>query len=82
MTLNQPIFRGGRTWAEIGRAKALVRAGRAQLAGAEQTVLLAAVTAYMDVVRDQAIVESAPAQCRCADRSSSRPPSFSSRSAS
>ena len=57
VTVSQPIFRGGRTWAEIGQAKAVVRAGRAQLTGVEQSVLLAAVTAYMDVVRDQAIVE-------------------------
>lgn len=56
VTLDQPIFRGGRTWAQISRAKALVRAGRAQLADVEQTVLLASVTAYMDVVRDEAIV--------------------------
>ncbi len=56
LTITQPIFRGGRTVAEIGRAKALVRAGRAQLLAAEQTVLLAAATAYMDVVRDTAIV--------------------------
>lgn len=56
VTVTEPIFRGGRTLAEIGRAKALVRAGRAQLTAAEQTVLLNAVTAYMDVVRDTAIV--------------------------
>ena len=57
VTINQPIFRGGRTFAEVSRAKALDRAGRAQLTGAEQQVLLAAVTAYMNVVRDQAIVD-------------------------
>lgn len=57
LTITQPIFRGGRTIAEISRAKALVRAGRAQLLAAEQTVLLDAVTAYMDVVRDTAIVK-------------------------
>jgi outer membrane protein len=56
LTVTQPVFRGGRTVAEIGRAKALVRAGRAQLTATEQTVLLDAVTAYMDVVRDTAIV--------------------------
>lgn len=54
--LSQNIFRGGRTYAEIGQAKANVRAARAQLVAAEQTVLLAAATAYMDVVRDTAIV--------------------------
>src|SRR4029077_16057520 len=51
-SLTEPLFRGGRTVAEIRRAKALVRAGQAQLANAEQTVLLDAVTAYMDTVRD------------------------------
>lgn len=52
----QNIFRGGRTYAEIGKAKANVRAARAELTATEQTVLLAAATAYMDVVRDSAIV--------------------------
>ncbi|MBU6443424.1 MAG: TolC family outer membrane protein [Alphaproteobacteria bacterium] len=57
VTLTQPVFRGGRTWAEIAKANALVRAGRAQLDQVEQNVLLAAATAYMDVVRDSAIVD-------------------------
>jgi outer membrane protein len=57
LTVNQPLFRSGRTIAEISRAKALVRAGRAQLTATEQTVLLGAVTAYMNVVRDAAIVK-------------------------
>lgn len=52
----QELFRGGRTYAEIGRAKANVRAGRAELQATEQTVLLNAAMAYMDVVRDAAIV--------------------------
>jgi outer membrane protein len=55
--VQQNIFRGGRTYAEIGQAKAQVRAARAQLIAAEQTVLLGAATAYMDVVRDEAIVK-------------------------
>jgi outer membrane protein len=54
--LQQELFRGGRTYAEIGKAKANVRAARADLVASEQTVLLAAATAYMDVVRDMAIV--------------------------
>lgn len=57
VVVTQPIFRGGRTYAEIARAKALDRAGRAQLQGVEQQVLLASVTAYMDVVRDEAILD-------------------------
>jgi len=56
-SLTEPLFRGGRTVAEIRRAKALVRAGQAQLVNAEQTVLLDAVTAYMDTVRDTANLE-------------------------
>jgi len=51
-TLTEPLFRGGRTVAEIRRAKALVRAAQAQLTNAEQQVLLEAATAYLDVVRD------------------------------
>lgn len=57
LTVTQPLFRGGRTYAEIGRAKALVRSARAQLLAAEQTVLLSAATSYMDVVRDTAILK-------------------------
>src|SRR5215472_16747446 len=57
LTVTEPLFRGGRTYAQVRRARALVRAGRAQLTGEEQSVLLAAATAYMDVVRDTAIVQ-------------------------
>ncbi len=56
-TISQPLFRSGRTVAEISRAKALVRSGRAQLTATEQTVMLDTVTAYMNVVRDGAIVK-------------------------
>jgi outer membrane protein len=53
--VTETLFRGGRTYAEIGQAKAVVRGARVQLVAAEQTVLLASATAYMDVVRDTAI---------------------------
>lgn len=52
VTVTEPLFRGGRTDAEISRAVAQVHAGRGQLASTEQSVLLSAVTAYMDVLRD------------------------------
>jgi len=55
LAVTETLFRGGRTYAEIGQAKAVVRGARAQLIAAEQTVLLATATAYMDVVRDTAI---------------------------
>jgi len=57
LTVNEPIFRGGRTYAEVNRAKSLVKVGRAGLLAQEQTTLLNAVTAYMDVVRDAAILD-------------------------
>lgn len=56
VVLSQPIFRGGRTWAEVARAKALDRSGREQLINVEEGVLLDAATAYMNVVRDAATV--------------------------
>jgi outer membrane protein len=57
VTVAEPVFRGGRTYAEIGKAKATVRAGRAQLTNTEQSVLFDAVSAYTDVVRDEATLK-------------------------
>jgi outer membrane protein len=54
VTVSQPLFRGGRTFAEVARAKAQVRQERARLIAIEQSVLLNAVNAYMNVVRDSA----------------------------
>ncbi|MGF1620085.1 MAG: TolC family outer membrane protein [Rhodomicrobiaceae bacterium] len=56
VTLNQPVFRGFRTLNAVKGAEALVEAGREDLRFAEQTVLLNAVTAYVDVVRDLSIL--------------------------
>jgi outer membrane protein len=56
VTLTQPIFRGFRTINQVRGAEALVESGREDLRSAEQLVLLNAVTAYVDVVRDAAIV--------------------------
>ncbi len=54
--LVQPLFRGFRTVNSVSAAEATVRAGRETLRLAEQSVLLEAVTAFCDVVRDTAIV--------------------------
>jgi len=54
--LTQPIFRGFRTKNAVSLAEATVRAGWEALRSSESSVLLEAVTAYMDVVRDQAIL--------------------------
>jgi outer membrane protein len=52
----QPIFRGFRTYNAVNNAEATVRAERENLRDVERFVLLQAVTAYMDVVRDQELV--------------------------
>jgi TolC family type I secretion outer membrane protein len=57
VTVRQPIFDGFGTVAGTSQAENLVHAGRAQLTDTEQTVLLNAVTAYMNVVRDAAVLE-------------------------
>jgi outer membrane protein len=56
VTITQPLFRGD-TIANTRKAKALVEAGRGQLLATEETVLLNAVTAYMDVIRYQDAVK-------------------------
>ena len=57
MTASQPLFRGFRTVNAVKEAEATVRAGRENLRSIEQAVLLDAITAYMDVLRDVAIVK-------------------------
>jgi TolC family type I secretion outer membrane protein len=54
---SQPLFRGFRTLNGTSQAENTVLAARAQLASTEQSVLLSAVQAYMDVIRDQAVLE-------------------------
>ncbi len=56
ITLNQPIFNGFKTVEGTKQAKAIIKAGNQQLLSVEQNVLLAAATAYMDVIRDRTIV--------------------------
>lgn len=57
LSLSQPVYRGGRTVASTRQAENLVLAQRARLVAVEQNVLLDAVAAYMDVVRDIAVLE-------------------------
>jgi outer membrane protein len=54
--LTQPLFEGFQNLNAIRGAKSTVQAAREGLRGVEQTVLLDAVTAYINVVRDTAIV--------------------------
>jgi len=57
LQLNQPIYRGGRTEAQTRQAINTVEATRAQTLAVETTVFQAVSMAYLDVVRDQALVE-------------------------
>jgi outer membrane protein len=58
ITVTQPIFNGFKTANSVRQAESQVRAGREALRAVEQTVFLAAVTAYMNIVTDQALVEA------------------------
>lgn len=57
LSVDQPLYRGGRTVAESSRAKNLIFAGREELRSVEQAVLLEAASAYVDVLRDTAVLE-------------------------
>src|SRR5690606_27775020 len=56
ITVEQPLFRGFRTQNGVKQAESSVQAGREALRNTEQDILLAAVEAYMNVVRERAIV--------------------------
>lgn len=57
LSVTQPLYRGGRTVAGTQRAENEVLAERSRLRATEQDVLRRAVAAYMDVWRDQAVLE-------------------------
>jgi outer membrane protein len=57
--VTQPLWTGGRADAAISQAEYLVRAERANLLNTEETVLLQAAAAHLDVVRDQTLLDLA-----------------------
>jgi len=57
LQVTQPIYRGGRTEAQTRQAINTVEATRAQTLSVETTVFQAVCQAYLDVVRDQTLVE-------------------------
>ena len=57
VNLNVPLYQGGAVRNSIRAADARVDAGRAQLRSTEANIFVQAVGAYMDVIRDLAIVE-------------------------
>jgi outer membrane protein len=56
LSFSQPVFRGFRTVKGTREAKANVYAARYNLSNVEQNTLLDAATAFMNVIRDQAII--------------------------
>ncbi len=57
VTASETIFNGNKTISSIRQAESQVFGSREQLRNTEQNTLLAGVTAYMDVLRDTAILD-------------------------
>ncbi|AEP09480.1 TolC family outer membrane protein [Micavibrio aeruginosavorus] len=55
--VQQPLYRGGRTVASTDSAENLILAQRAFLKATEQDVMISVITAYMNVLRDQALYD-------------------------
>src|SRR6185437_5530497 len=57
VTLNVPLYQGGKVRNSVKAAEARGEAGRADLRSTEASLFSVTVTAYMDVIRDQSIVD-------------------------
>ncbi|MBI3507014.1 MAG: TolC family outer membrane protein [Proteobacteria bacterium] len=57
LQLVQPLYRGGRSTAELARAEANIQSSRALLSATEQRVLLDAATAYINLARELAVLD-------------------------
>ncbi len=57
LNITQPLYNGGRTVAATSQAENTVRATRALTLATEQQIMLSAVTSYLDVVQNQAVLE-------------------------
>ena len=57
LNVTQTLYRGGQTVAGTRRAEAEVEAQRARLLTTEQDILFRSATAYMDVWRDQSVLQ-------------------------
>lgn len=57
LTLTQPLYRGGRTMAQSASARAVITARSQLLRAQEQDIFEATAIAYMDVLRDEALLD-------------------------
>ncbi len=57
--ITQPIFRGFRTQAETEASERQIESARAKLSDIEQQVFLDTATAFLDILRDEAVLDAA-----------------------
>lgn len=57
LSVNQPLFKGGSTVAKIGQAKNNINAEQLALSATEQSILYDAAVAYMDVLKNKAVLD-------------------------
>jgi outer membrane protein len=57
LSLDQPVYRGGRTVAEVGAVRNIIAAQELLLRAREQEILEQVGTIYMDVLRDAALLQ-------------------------
>jgi outer membrane protein len=57
LVMTQPLYQGGQTVAKTAQAEDSVKAERAHLIATEGAVLFSVISAYLDVVRDQSVVD-------------------------
>ncbi len=57
LTVTQPVFHGFRTRNAVDSAEAQALAGRAELKDVEQRIMFETAQAYLDVLRDQSVLE-------------------------
>lgn len=57
LSLDQPLYRGGRTTADVAAARSTISSQELLLIAQEQDILRDAAISYMDVLRDKALVE-------------------------
>jgi len=63
VTLNQNIWNGFKTFNSVSRESASIRAARNKLRDAEQKILTDVAIAYVDVIRDQSVLELRRSDC-------------------
>ncbi|WP_419814273.1 TolC family outer membrane protein [Glacieibacterium sp.] len=68
LSINQSLYRGGRTRSATNAADARVLAARSRLRATENTVILNTVTAYADVLRYAALVDLNASQVKVLER--------------